>query len=55
VQTARPLQVVIAGRLVGNHDDALTSRVLAAFDPDQGLESAGAIIDEVLARAKELS
>ena len=55
VQTARPLQVVIGGRLAGNHDETLTSRVLSAFDPDRGLEAAGAIIDAGAARAKELS
>jgi 3-carboxy-cis,cis-muconate cycloisomerase len=55
VRTSRPLQVVVAGRLAGNHDAALTSRVLAAFDPDNGLESAGVIIDAVVARTKEPS
>jgi 3-carboxy-cis,cis-muconate cycloisomerase len=55
VQTARPLQVVVAGRLAGTTDDAVRSRVLAAFDPDNGLESSGAIIDAVLERAKEQS
>ena len=55
VQTSRPLQVVLVARLAGNHDDALRSRVVAAFDPDYGTESASAIIDSVLARAKEQS
>ncbi|HEX4444005.1 MAG TPA: lyase family protein [Galbitalea sp.] len=55
VQTSRPLQVVLAARLAGNHDDALRSRVVAAFDPDYGTQSSGAIIDAVLARAKEQS
>jgi len=54
VQTSRPLQVVMAGRLA-NHDDVLRSRVLAAFDPDNGLESAGVIVDSVVARAKDLA
>jgi len=55
VQTSRPLQVVVAARLATVGDDELRSRVLAAFDPDTGLESAAEIIDEVLERAKELS
>ena len=55
VQTSRPLQVVVAARLASNGDESLRSRVLAAFDPDTGLESAAEIIDEVLERAKELS
>jgi 3-carboxy-cis,cis-muconate cycloisomerase len=54
VQTSRPLQVVVAGRLAAYEDETLRSRVLAAFDPDYGLESAAAIIDSVRARAKEL-
>jgi 3-carboxy-cis,cis-muconate cycloisomerase len=55
VQTSRPLQVVIAGRLASNHDNALRTRVLAAFDPESGLEAAGGIVDAVIARAKEQS
>jgi 3-carboxy-cis,cis-muconate cycloisomerase len=55
VQTSRPFQVVIAGLLAADHDVAVRSRVLAAFDPDYGLEAPGVIIDEVLARTKERS
>jgi len=54
IQTDRPLQVVIAGRLTGNHDDAVRSRVLAAFDPNYGLEASAAIVDAVVMRAKEI-
>lgn len=55
VQTARPLQVVVAALIAVKADESLRSRVLSAFDPDSGLEAAGVIIDDVLARAKELS
>lgn len=55
VQTSRPLQVVVAARLATVGDESLRSRVLAAFDPVTGLESATEIIDVVLERAKELS
>jgi 3-carboxy-cis,cis-muconate cycloisomerase len=54
VETHRPLQVVVAARLASAPED-VRARVWAAFDPDSGLGAAGAIIDRVLARAKELA
>ena len=55
-QTRRPLQVVLTAKLAdSNHDDELRARVWAAFDPDAPIGAAGAIIDHVLARAKELA
>jgi 3-carboxy-cis,cis-muconate cycloisomerase len=56
VQTRRPLQVVLTARLaVINNDDALRAKVWAAFDPDAPVGIADAIIDSVVARAKELA
>ena len=56
VQTRRPLQVVLTARLAGlNNDDALRAKVWAAFDPDTPAGIADAIIDRVVARAKELA
>ena len=54
VTTHRPLQVVVAARLASASDD-VRARVWAAFDPDAGLGASGALIDRVIARAKELA
>jgi len=54
VTTHRPLQVVVAARLA-SASDYVRARVWAAFDPDAGLGASGALIDRVIARAKELA
>jgi 3-carboxy-cis,cis-muconate cycloisomerase len=54
VETHRPLRVVVSARLA-SADEGVRARVWAAFDPDGGLGASGALIDRVLARAKEIA
>lgn len=54
VETHRPLRVVVSARLAAA-DESVRARVWAAFDPDDGLGASGALIDRVLARAKEFA
>jgi 3-carboxy-cis,cis-muconate cycloisomerase len=54
VEARRPLREVLASRMSTIPDESVRSRVLDAFDPDTGLESAGAIVDAVLSRTKDL-